>query len=171
MYILSKNGILMSVLGCFVTCFGGETFPCWIWEEHHRSSECLAHSEEGSYFGCRHGGGGRGGMRASEHQSAFMKEVSKTCSLRCHSTSLALMCFGNSTHPGTGKHLPILVSVWTMILCPPDPFTFHQIHWFPLPPFFFHTNRTWSGMQRNAQILQPFELNTADLYAHIHEPV
>lgn len=80
--------------------------------------------------------GVRGGMRASEHQSAFMKEVSKTCSLRCHSTSLALMCFGNSTHPGTGKHLLILVSVWTMILCPPDPFTFHQIHWFPLPPFF-----------------------------------
>ena len=58
MYILNKNGILMSVLGCFATCFWGETFTCWIWEEHFRSSECLTlYSEEGSCFGCRHGGG------------------------------------------------------------------------------------------------------------------
>lgn len=149
MYILNKNGILMSVLGCFATCFWGETFTYWIWEEHHRSSECLAlYGEEGSCFGCRHGGGwgvGGNGMRASEHQSAFMKGVSKTCSLRCHSTSLVLMCVGNSIHPRTGKHLLLLVSVWMTILCPPDPFTFHQIHWFHLPPFFPY----WQNLVRH----------------------
>lgn len=57
----------MSVLGCFATCFCGETFTYWIWEEHHRSSECLAlYGEEGSCFGCRHGGGWGGGWEWNE---------------------------------------------------------------------------------------------------------
>lgn len=95
-------------------------------------------------------------MRASEHQSAFMKGVSKTCSLRCHSTSLVLMCFGNSIHPGTGKHLLLLVSVWMTILCPPNPFTFHQIHWLLLPPFFSiltELGKAYSTMHKSYSLL------------------
>lgn len=86
------------------------------------------------------------------------KRLSKTCSLRCQSSSLAVLCFSNSIHPKT-KHLLVLPCVWMMILCLPHPIHLHPAVRSPCAPLphlnFIVLTETWfrHNLQYTAQIL------------------